>query len=140
MEYDSFITLFEKIARNKRLGGTEAPAKHKQLVDKLNDRLGDRRQALERAAFGDLKPEPTQNPLGAVKWAIRANDPQAIKQAALNAYEVKHFTAVRLAGEFDQDIGALVDFMMTFGELATLNQQVFIRAALADPPRERVEK
>lgn len=138
MVIDPIEALFEKIALNKSRGGPGALSKHKELADRLNNAIGERREALERAAFGELQPSQTQDPLGSVRYAIRVKDPEAIKQAALNAYVNKHFTAFRLAGEFDAEIAPLVDFLYTFGELASLNQRVFIRAAMADPPGERV--
>lgn len=131
--------LFFKIAKNKSKVQpySEALANHNRLVDKLNKTLGERRDYLENLAFRELQPEPVNDPMQAVITAIKENDTEAIKQAGVNAYKSGFYTAFRIAAEFNHDLMSLAEFLETFGELASTNQRVFIRAALEAPIRER---
>jgi len=127
--------IFRKIARNKHREQSREAAikKHEELVKKYWEAVKVNRSTLERRAFAGMRPRATSDPLGDVKAAIRGDDPQAIKQAACNAYDQGHLVAVRLAGEFDQDIKELVDFLETFGELQSPPVRIFISLALAPP-------
>jgi len=127
--------IFRKIARNKHKKQPldQAIKKHDELVRDYQDAVRTHRRTLERAAFVSVLPRATSDPMGDVRAAIRGDDPQAIKQAACNAYDQGHLVAVRLAGEFDQDIKELVDFLETFGELQTPPMRIFIDLALAPP-------
>jgi hypothetical protein len=127
--------VFRKIARNKaaNIPPFEKLENHRRLVGQLQEAIEARRLELETAAFGGLTVANIPDPFDAVRLAIRENDPQGIKLAALAGYKNGHHNAVRLAGEFDQDIAALLDHLRTYGELANLNQKVFMRFALAEP-------
>jgi len=129
--------LFRAIARNKAAGlpFNEVVDNHRRLVGQLQDAIEKQRLDLEAAAFGGVTVENIPDPSRAVREAIKANDAQGLKAAALAAYQREIYIAVRLAGEFDQDIAALVDHLRTYGDLANLNQRLFMRFALAEPER-----
>ena len=130
-----------KIVKNKAKPQPyiEAVANHKQLLAELKQILAEIRKDLEAKAFEDTEQVFIDHPFEAVRSAIKNNNPQTLKQAARSGYDQKAYSALRLAAEADQDINALVDFLATYGELQTLNQRVFMRAALSDPPRGRFE-
>jgi hypothetical protein len=132
--------LFRKIARNKaaNIPHFEKIENHRSLVDQLQEAIEARRLELEAAAFGELPVSDIADPFEAVRLAIREGDQEAIRAAALAAYKKGQFSAVRLAGEIDQDVARLVDHLETYGELANLNQRVFMRFALAEPDGEPV--
>lgn len=132
-------TLLLKIAKNKAKPQpyTEAIANHKQLLTSLKQALAETRKRLEAKAFKDTEQVELINPFEAVRIAIKDHDHKALKQAARSGYDQRSYSALRLAAEIDQDISDLVDFLATYGELQTLNQRVFMRAALSDPPRGR---
>ena len=134
-------TILLKIAKNKAKPQPyiEALANHKQLLAKLKQALANTRKNLEANAFKDTEQVYIINPFEAVRIAIKDHDPQALKQAARSGYDQRSYSALRLAAEIDQDISDLVDFLATYGELQTLNQRVFMRAALSEPPRGRLE-
>ena len=111
----------------------EAMARHKELVSLFQEQLADDLARLEAAAFGEIEPVIVNDPIGAVRQAIKDNDPQAIKAAALAGYEQGIYTVVRLAAGYDQAISDLADHLQTFGALANLNQRLFIEAILAAP-------
>jgi len=127
--------LFRAISRNKAaaIPYFEKLENHRRLVDQLQAAIEKQRLWLESAAFGEIEPVIVNDPIGAVRQAIKDNDPLAIKAAALAGYKSNQINAVRLAAEFDQDIAALVDHLRTYGELANLNQRLFMRFALAEP-------
>lgn len=132
--------IFRKIARNKaaNIPQFEKLENHRQLVGQLQDAIEARRLELEGYAFGSLPVDDIADPFEAVRLAIREGDQQAIKSAALAAYKKGQFGAVRLAGEVNQRIALLMDHLQTYGELASLNQRVFLRFALAEPEGEPV--
>lgn len=123
--------VLQKIVKNKRRG--DASAKHEKLLLQFQDQLAVTRARLEAAAFEDVEPVIVSDPIRSVRDAIMAGDNTALKAAALAGYEQDIYTAVRLAAEFDQDIAALVDYMITFGELASLNQRLFLESVLSAP-------
>ena len=139
MEYKEIYACFSRLAKNKRKKQSvdQALEKHEALVQALYEHINIKRDLLRQAAFGELEPQAENDHMAAVREAIRDNDTEAIRQAGLNALAACHYTALRLAAEFDHDIAALIDFESTFGELASVNQRMFIDAALA-PPGERV--
>lgn len=126
---------FRRIARNKHknLPYDEKIKRHRELVEKFKAAIGNRKKVLESKAFGEFDPGSCEDPLGEIKAAIKTADPQAIKQAACTAYATRHFSAVRIAAEFDDDINNLVDFLMTYGELQIAPIKIFVDLVLADP-------
>lgn len=134
-------TILEKIAKNKAAPQPyeDMLAKHKQLLADLKQVLADTIKQLEAKAFIDTRQVYINNPFEAARTAIKNHDHRGLRQAARSGYDQKAYSALRLAAEADQDISALVDFLATYGELQNLNQRVFMRAALSDPPKGRLE-
>jgi hypothetical protein len=127
--------LFRRIARNKHkaLPYDEKIKKHRDYVTQYKKAIKARKKALERAAFLGLDPVACEDPLGEIKAAIKTASPQVIRQAACNAYTVGHYSSVKIAAEFDQDIRNLIEFLETFDELQSPPMRIFIDLALSDP-------
>ena len=127
--------LFRQIARNKQkaLPYDVKIKTHRDYVTQYQKAIKTRKKVLEREAFQGLDPMTCEDPLGEIKAAIKTASPQAIRQAACNAYAIGFYSAVRIAAEFDQAIRNLIEFLETFDELQSPPMRIFIDLALSDP-------
>ena len=136
MEVESILKIFRSINRNKRredLDPDEKQERHEQLVARYFLTVQEQEKRLADRAFKGFVADPSLDPMLAVREAIQDHEVASLKAAALTAYELRHFNALKLAGQYDDDIGDLVDFLETYGDMANQTKRVFLAMALADP-------
>lgn len=115
----------------------QAMRRHNALMEKYNQKLAADRERLIINAFMDLKPEPIKDPLAALRAAIKEGDSLEIKRIALAAYHEGYYPILELAGSYDNDINALVNFELVYGEAANANQKLFLKYTLAAPSKTK---
>jgi hypothetical protein len=136
MEVESILKIFRSINRNKRredLEPDEKQERHEQLVEKFHEGVIMLEKRFANRAFEGFEYVPTSETMLEAREAIRDHEIVNLKQAALAAYHQREFTALKLAGQYDDEIGDLVDFLETYGDMASQTKRVFLAMALADP-------
>ena len=131
-------SVLTEISRNRKredLDTDEKQIEHDALVQKFFLTVQEREKKLADKAFEGFFPDHSLDPMQAVREAMQEHEIVNLKTAALTAYKLKHYNALRLAGTYDDDIGDLVDLMESYGDMADQENKVFLACLLADPLR-----
>lgn len=135
MTIEQLSDLIAKIVRNRRSGRPYEVrlATHEKLIKKLEETKKKVLKLLEAQAFDDRYYAPCKDPVSTVQEGIKNYDSHQIKQGAYYGYKTGNYTALRLAAQFDLEMWDLLDYLETFGPMAGINQQTFLKVALAPP-------
>jgi len=128
--------VFYSIMRNRQredLEPEEKQDRHDALVEKYFKTVQEQEKRLADRAFKGFEADHSLDPMLAVRKAIRDHEVASLKAAALTAYELQHYNALKLAGEYDEDIRDLVVFLDFYGDMANQAKKVFLAMLLADP-------
>lgn len=137
MGSEKIAGILQALMRNRgsRKPLSEKIIEHRELVEKYHQAVEACEIELAGQAFEGFTFEPVGNPMIDVLEAIEGREPVRLKIAALAAYEMKNYSALKKASEFDDDISELVDHLESYGDMTDSDHQVFLKFALSEPEK-----